>query len=96
MTSLVSIEDVATAITALGFDRETLLKAIDVAAPKITPWKLANNGSGPRIWFLYRDLPEGRQYVETATGNVRRFTLEKAEAEAGLLNRKLSIAAATR
>lgn len=91
MTSLINLDDVATAITALGYDRETLLQAIDIAAPSITPWRLANNGAGARPWFLYRDLPEGRQYLETEKGNLRRFTYEKAGAQAGILNRKLAI-----
>lgn len=53
-----------------------------------TTWQPANNGSGKRIWFVYREPNGARmQVAEDSRGNYRRFaSIESAWRAADALN----------
>jgi hypothetical protein len=36
-------------------------------------WEIANNGSGKRIYFLFKDTPTGTEYHWSAGGNLVRY-----------------------
>ena len=56
---------------------------------KGAPWYPANNGSGPRMWFLYRDAREVEDRYHWSKGDnlVRYASFASARRAADRLNR---------
>lgn len=58
-------------------------------------WKIGNNGTGARVWFVYRDVRtlsgSPSEYAETPGGSIKRFeTADQARQYADKLNRNVS------
>lgn len=72
--------------SASDLDRLRALNLADRVAPV---WKVANNGTGARIWFVLRRTPGGAvpaEYHEDVNGNIIRYTLSGALDVAERLN----------
>lgn len=57
----------------------------------MTPWQPANNGTGKRIWFLYRDdiTPIEDRYHHSANGALIRYaSMANAQKAADKLNKQ--------
>lgn len=59
------------------------------------PWRAANNGTGARIWFLYRDdVPADQRYRYGKSGrHIRYGSCENAQRVANRLNAEIALKA---
>ena len=75
---------------ALSSEIRNLIQGFQDGQPVAARWRVATNGAKERSWFLLRDVQTLEtsylEYLETPSGAVKRFTMEKAYLMAEKLN----------